>query len=116
MYNFVLLQVYNLSILEPAIAMSRDLLQPPNPRLQQLDDQERNKPILQISESSLIQNLNVILKFWSAFSCKLFSRELVLNKWSCVQMWFQKWQNKYLSEVYLNIFIISFMVASAAYS
>ena len=69
--NFVLLQVYNLSILEPAIAMSRDLLQPPNPRLQQLDDQERNKPILQISESSLIQNLNVIPKFWSAFSCKL---------------------------------------------
>ena len=66
--NFVLLQVYNLSILEPAIAMSRDLLQPPNPRLQQLDDQERNKPILQISESSLIQNLNVILKFWSATS------------------------------------------------
>ena len=64
--NFVLLQVYNLSILEPAIAMSRDLLQPPNPRLQQLDDQERNKPILQISESSLIHNFNVILKFWSA--------------------------------------------------
>ena len=66
--NFVLLQVYNLSILEPAIAMSRDLLQPPNPRLQQLDDQERNKPILQISESSLIHNFNVILKFWSATS------------------------------------------------
>ena len=57
-------------IVEPAIAMSWDLLLPPL-CLQQIDNQERNKPILQISESSLIQNLNVILKFWIAFSCKL---------------------------------------------